>query len=133
MTRFFLVPLGIITLACALFFFAGALTCRAQQPGPGDFGFRHDLHHDWYKDLKQPGNPYASCCSGTEPGVPGDCRPTKAYKIGDRWRALLDGEWVMVPPDVVLPSSFNKEPYQASICANKYRLIYCFIEKEGGT
>lgn len=101
-------------------------------PGPGDFGFRHDLHHDWYKDLKQPGTSH-SCCNGTAPGTPGDCRPTRAYKKGDQWMALIDGKYYPVPSRVVLPSRHSLEPYQAHVCASKARVIYCFIEKEGGT
>lgn len=104
----------------------------AQQPGPGDFGYRHQLHHDWYKDLKQP-HTGASCCNGTTADAPGDCRPTKAYKVGDQWKALLDGEWVSVPYNVVIRSDKSHEPYQAHICATRYGLIYCFIEKQGGT
>ena len=105
---------------------------RAQQPGPGDFGFKHDLHHDWYQHLKQP-HTGVSCCNGTTPDAPGDCRPTKAYKVGNVWRALIDGEWVNVPPQTVIPSDQSHEPYQAHVCASRYGQIWCFIEKQGGT
>jgi hypothetical protein len=41
--------------------------------------------------------------------------------------------WTDVPPNLVIPSSKSREPYQAHICATRSRMIYCFVEKEGGT
>ena len=123
----------LLGLAFLVIFGSMAPQCvRAQQPGPGDFGYRHQLHHDWYKDLKQPGTGY-SCCNGTTPDQPGDCRPTRGYKVGNKWRALLEGQWVDVPPEVVIPADQSHEPYQLHICASRSGLIYCLIEKQGGT
>src|SRR5215831_4720405 len=70
--------------------------------GDGQWGSGHAENHDWYKDLKQPGNGY-SCCNGTHNGIDGDCRPTRAYQTDDgTWRALINGRWTPVPPRVVL-------------------------------
>jgi hypothetical protein len=124
-------PAAIFLLFLAVLAF-GAMVDVAYGQQPGDFGYRHDLHHDWYQHLKQPATG-VSCCNGTTPDAPGDCRPTKAYKVGDTWKALLDGEWVTVPPQTVIPSDQSHEPYQAHICASRYGQIWCFIEKQGGT
>jgi hypothetical protein len=88
-------------------------------------GQGHAENHDWYKQLKQPGTGF-SCCNGTINGVEGDCRPTRAYLNDDgNWYALLDGNWVPVPPRVVLK---QLAPDGSShICASKSGLIYCFL------
>ena len=88
-------------------------------------GQGHAENHDWYQELKQPGTGF-SCCNGTANGVEGDCRPTRAYLNDDgNWYALLDGNWVPVPPRVVLK---QLAPDGSShICASKSGLIYCFL------
>lgn len=126
---------GVVVTLAALFSYNSEA-----QLGPGDFGFHHHENHDWYKDLTAPKTGW-SCCNGTseDSSVVGDCRPTKAYKVGDTWMALIDGEWYPVPQDIIIKSDKNHEPYQAHICASKSRnamgvpYMYCFIEKEGGT
>lgn len=104
---------------------------RAQQPGPGDFGYHHQLHHDWYKDkFNRIGR---SCCNGTTADQPGDCRPTKAYIRDGQWFALVDGEYRPVPDHAIMPRGSNHEPFQFSVCANKYtKEIDCFFEQESG-
>ena len=68
----------------------------------GTHGQGHAENHDWYQELKQPGTGY-SCCNGTVAGIEGDCRPTRAYLTDEgQWRALVDGQWVLVPPRAVL-------------------------------
>ena len=85
-------------LACA-FATVAAAGARAQD---GQHGQGHAENHDWYKDLKQPQTGY-SCCNGRTGTTDGDCRPTRAYLNDDgMWYALLDGQWVPVPPRVVL-------------------------------
>ena len=84
---------------------AVGLRSHAQVPaddrGLGQHGQGHAEHHDWYKELKQPGTGF-SCCNGTINGIEGDCRPTRAYVTDDgTWRAMIDGQWVLVPPRVV--------------------------------
>ncbi len=91
----------------------------------GHYGQGHAENHDWYKDLKQPGTGY-SCCNGTTDGREGDCRPTRAYLTEDgTWRALVDGQWVPVPPRVVLKQLAPDG--NSHICASRSGLVYCFI------
>jgi hypothetical protein len=93
--------------------------------GSGHHGQGHAENHDWYKELKQPGTGY-SCCNGTVNGVEGDCRPTRAYLQEDgSWRALVDGQWVVVPPRVVLKQLAPDG--NSHICASRSGLIYCFL------
>ena len=93
--------------------------------GLGHHGLGHAENHDWYKELKQPGTGY-SCCNGTVNGVEGDCRPTRAYIQDDgTWRALVDGQWVVVPPRVVLKQLAPDG--NSHICASRSGLIYCFL------
>jgi hypothetical protein len=48
----------------------------------------------WYRSLQTPSG--ASCCNMT------DCSPVEAEIRGDHWEAKIDGEWRMVPPEVIL-------------------------------
>ena len=91
----------------------------------GQHGQGHAENHDWYKELKQPDTGY-SCCNGRSNTSEGDCRPTRAYLNDDgNCYALLDGNWVPVPPRVVLK---QLAPDGSShICASKSGLIYCFL------
>lgn len=123
--------LGILV---AISFLAGMLAQRAfgQDLGPGDFGFRHHLNHDWYKNNFNKNGKH--CCHGTTADRLGDCRPTFARKRGDVWIALVDGEWVPVPDYAILPKGRSEEPFMAHVCAQQYsKVIDCFFEKEGGT
>lgn len=117
--------------AVALYLIAllGAMPAFAQS---GHHGQGHAENHDWYQNLKQPGTGY-SCCNGSVNGVEGDCRPTRAY-LGDDgvWRALINGRWERVPPNVVLPAEQNREPFTAHICVSKSGYIYCFLEEQVG-
>jgi hypothetical protein len=96
----------------------------------GHHNHGHAEHHDWYRNLKQPGTTY-SCCNGEVKNaagevVSGDCRPTRAYMGDDGvWRALIDGQWRHVPPRVVLETLAPDG--NSHICANKSGLILCFI------
>jgi len=91
----------------------------------GNYGDGHAENHDWYRDLKQPDTGY-SCCNGTANGVEGDCRPTRAYLTEEgTWRALVDGQWVPVPPRVVLKQLAPDG--RSHICASRSGLIYCFL------
>jgi hypothetical protein len=103
----------------------------------GHHGQGHAQHHDWYKELKQPGTGY-SCCDDS------DCRPTRAHQIGEnekcgvyngvpgQWCAQVDGVWHLVPLRVILQKLAPDG--NSHICAGKgsalglpTALIYCFI------
>jgi len=87
--------------------------------GPG-----HPEIYDWYRDLKQPGSAHP-CCNGDRPGFVGDCRPTRAYIDDDgRWHATLDGQWVPVPPRVILD---QKSPDGVSHSAPTHLASYAFF------
>ena len=103
---------------------AAAVGLRVQAQD-GQHGQGHAENHDWYKELKQPGTGF-SCCNGTTNGIEGDCRPTRAYLTDDgQWRALINGEWVPVPPRVVLKQLAPDG--RSHICASRSGLIYCFL------
>lgn len=85
----------------------------------GAHGENHAQHHDWYRDLRQPGSG-ASCCSLQ------DCRPVRAY-IGDdgQWRAIVDGEVVHIPGYAILRQS---APDGGShLCMSAWGIVYCFV------
>ena len=91
----------------------------------GSHGQGHAENHDWYQELKQPGTGY-SCCNGTVNGIEGDCRPTRAFLTEEgTWKALIDGQWVIVPPRVVLKQLAPDG--NSHICASRSGLIYCFL------
>jgi hypothetical protein len=116
--------------ACGAFAFtAAAQDSSSHRHGDtiidGQHGNGHAEHHDWYKELKQPGTGY-SCCNGSVNGIEGDCRPTRAYLQDDgTWKAMIDGRWTPVPPRVVLKSLAPDG--NSHICAGKSGMIYCFI------
>jgi hypothetical protein len=45
---------------------------------------------------------------------------------------MLDGEWVPIPPRVVLDVRLDKQWGMAHICASPTGLIYCFLGKRAG-
>ena len=101
------------------------LLCGRVFAQDGHHGQHHAEHHDWYKELKQPGTGYL-CCNGTVNGIEGDCRQTRAYQGDDgNWRALIDGRWMPVPPRLVLQSLAPDG--SSHICASRSGTIYCFI------
>ena len=122
-------PRCVLSVFAFAWVFAGVMAFAQDGHSPSDargmHGQGHAENHDWYKQLKQPGTGF-SCCNGTANGVEGDCRPTRAYLNDDgNWYALLDGNWVPVPPRVVLK---QLAPDGSShICASKSGLIYCFL------
>ena len=106
-----------------------ATSSIAQDGRPGDFtgqhGQGHAENHDWYQELKQPGTGY-SCCNGTINGIEGDCRPTRAYLTEEgQWRALIDGQWVLIPPRAVLKQLAPDG--RSHVCASRSGMIYCFL------
>jgi hypothetical protein len=122
-------------LALLLLASFGIVSASAQDR-PGDFGFRHHANHDWYRDLHQPVTGY-SCCNGQSADDPnGDCRPTRAVLMPDgHWRAIVDGEWRDIPPEVVLKNlgAQDKDPIHAHVCAGRSGTIYCFIGAGDGS
>lgn len=129
-----LLAIFVLLLAILLLGAISLSPARAQSVGDHDRG--HAERHDWYRALRQPGSGMP-CCNGVQqqPGgaVTGDCRPTRAF-LGDDgvWRALVDGEWRLVPPRVVLDPAQSREPIYAHVCANEAGHIYCFLPAGSG-
>jgi hypothetical protein len=116
----------VVSTVAALF---AATSSVAQDGRPDDstgrHGQGHAQAHDWYQELKQPDTGY-SCCNGTTNGIEGDCRPTRAYLTEEgQWRALIDGQWVLIPPRVVLKQLAPDG--RSHICASRSGMIYCFL------
>jgi hypothetical protein len=85
----------------------------------------HAENHDWYQNLTQPDTGFP-CCNGSTSSVEGDCRPTRAFLDEDGlWYALLDGQWVPIPPRVVLKRLAPDG--HSHICASQSGVIYCFL------
>lgn len=100
----------------------------------GARGDGHPERHDWYRGLTKPGT-VMSCCNALTSDGQGDCRPVRAFfdSARDRWRAMVDGRWEDVPPDVILPDHLNKEPLYAHACRSRGGTWYCFLKGGGGT
>ena len=111
-----------ICLAVTLLWSCGAL---AQS---GNHGDGHAQHHDVYKGWAQ-SNGFSSCCNGDDPatGAKGDCRPVKAYRDpdDDLWRALINGQWRVVPPLAVRP--YPTPDGNSHVCESEGNGIMCFV------
>ena len=65
----------------------------------GHQGQGHDKwHHSFYQDLKVPGTA-KSCCDLT------DCRPTSGRVEGDHYEVKVNGAWISVPSQKIVPRS----------------------------
>jgi len=73
----------------------------------------------WFQSLRQP-NTGISCCSIA------DCRQTDFRIAGSHYEAMVEGEWLMVPPDKILPRTDNPTG-RAIVCYTPLRGIMCFI------
>lgn len=106
--RDWIVPLAVIAAVVIALFATGARS------------------HDPYKEYTQPGNGY-SCCSGKEQSQHGDCEPVLARFAYKTWWAFVEGEWIEVPQEKVLPvMSFDGK---AHFCGTKTNVL-CFIRPE---
>jgi hypothetical protein len=118
--------LYVVPTVALLFIAASSVAQDGRGDDPtGQHGQGHVENHDWYQELKQPGTGY-SCCNGTMNGIEGDCRPTRAYLTEEgQWRALIDGQWVLIPPRAVLKQLAPDG--RSHICASRSGMIYCFL------
>ena len=121
-------PRCVLSVFAFAWIFAGAVAFAQD----GHHGQGHAENHDWYQGLKQPGTGF-SCCNGTANGVEGDCRPTRAYLNDDgNWYALLDGNWVPVPPRVVLkqlaPDGYERNKRNAQHTIKKLQYLVSLLE-----
>lgn len=110
--------LALISLVGFLSIWAFPLKAQSGEHGDG-----HAEMHDTYKDWHPPSNPETSCCNNQ------DCRPTRAYVDDEgHWRALVDGQWLVVPSERMLPPDFAHDG-RSHVCASG-SFIYCFTPAE---
>ena len=73
----------------------------------------------WYNSLQRPSSGFP-CCSIA------DCRPVRARTRGDRFEALIDGEWRVVPDKAIL-NRMDNPTGQAVACWRPNTGILCFV------
>lgn len=92
--------------------------------GKGEHGAGHAQHHDWYLKLHDKNG--KSCCSNQ------DCRPTSDRIQNGKVQVIIDGEWIDVPKDKILPKPSPDlgthvcAPYQPNASYPKGH-IFCVI------
>ena len=82
-----------LCLACIL-----ALTAHAAAQ-EGHLGHGHDKWHKGFYDTLQRPDSKGSCCNLT------DCRPTTIRAIGAHYEVKVNGNWVPVPQNKIVPKS----------------------------
>ena len=73
----------------------------------------------WYRGLHVPGTG-TSCCSIA------DCRNAESRIVGDHYEVLIDGKWLVVPPQLILDRNDNPTG-QAVVCWTPTAGILCFV------
>lgn len=92
---------------------------------PGRAQSGHAEHHDWYKDLRQPGTGY-SCCNALTSTGEGDCRPVRGFLHDDgQWRAIVEGRAVRIPAEKIIEQSAPDG--NSHLCMSPAGTVYCFI------
>lgn len=109
---------AILLLASATYAVGGELPT-------GQYGSGHDaLHTPFYFNLFN-NKKNVSCCHDQ------DCRPTQERLINDHYEVMINGVWVKVPVDTIIPKSAPDG--QAHVCAGQptfnapHGSIYCVI------
>ncbi len=75
----------------------------------GNLGQGHAAWHDaFYKKLLRP-DTKTSCCNMT------DCRPTSGRMVDGHYEVKVNGAWISVPQDKILPTSAPDGGYH--VCA----------------
>jgi hypothetical protein len=77
----------------------------------------------WFESLHDPDGVFP-CCSVS------DCRLTESRVTGNHYEALIEGEWLAVPPEKVLHHTDNPTG-QAVACWSEEMGILCFIPGPG--
>lgn len=103
---------------------------------------QHEMHHDVYKNWKQPNSEF-SCCNANEYAdddkmihLRGDCEATDAELRGGHWFArlpkYLGGSWIEVPDGKVI-KEINPDPNRAHLCYSELSGgVLCFVPPFGG-
>ncbi len=103
-----------VFLAFALL--AGAGMARAQPPENSDPELA-----PWFQGLRAPNG--SSCCSIA------DCRITDYRTDGSNYEALIEGRWLLVPPERVLDHIPNPTG-RAVVCYAPALGILCFVRPD---
>ena len=78
----------------------------------------------WFRGLQAP-DTGRSCCSVA------DCRPMEVRTRGDHYEVLIEGQWLVVPPEKVLNRSDNPTG-RAVVCWTPAFGIMCFVHGPEG-
>jgi hypothetical protein len=78
------------------------------------------LHEQFYSTWMRPDQPDKSCCNKR------DCAPvTQVRRVGNRWQALRDGEWLTIPPEKIEVNRDSPDG-RSHLCAIGLSVI-CFV------
>jgi|SRR6185312_2482535 hypothetical protein len=100
--------------ALVAFLLATALPAAAAPPPDADATLA-----PWFRGLKVPGTG-TSCCSIA------DCRAAESRIVGDHYEVQIEGKWLPVPPDLILPKNDNPTG-RAVVCWTPTAGILCFV------
>ena len=78
----------------------------------------------WFRGLQAP-DTGRSCCSIA------DCRPTEVRTKGNNYEVLIEGQWLIVPPEKILSRSDNPTG-RAIVCWTPALGIVCFVHGPEG-
>lgn len=73
----------------------------------------------WFRGLRVPGTG-TSCCSMA------DCRPAELRVVDGHYEVLIEGKWLPVPQDLILPDQQNPTG-RAVVCWTRSAGILCFV------
>lgn len=96
--------------------------CQPAIAQSGAHGDGHAQHHEEYQQWKQANG--ASCCSDA------DCRPVRSQPGALGWEALVEGQWLAIPPLAILKRSAKDG--HAHLC-EAHGTVYCFVPGGAGT
>jgi len=74
----------------------------------------------WFEDLRQPTTDLP-CCNIS------DCRQTESRFVANHYEALIEGHWVLVPPNAIVDRTDNPTGH-AVACWLPWGGILCFVK-----
>jgi len=84
--------------------------------------------HEFYSKWMKPHKPTESCCNNR------DCFEVEGRKLPNgRYQAFVDGEWIDIPPEIVLDplKPENQSPGGYHLCRDPLtKELFCFREEE---
>ncbi len=126
-----------LVVALAVF----STSVMAQDSDPSPVPYHHPLHHDFYKQWKQP-NSHESCCNARVVRADGyeigDCEPTKAeIRDGQWWAWYRDVEpslskWVPIPDNRIIRERNPEQGGPNGHLCYSYGKVLCFVPPDTG-